>query len=52
MDNNDAFRYEIKKEKRKHSPFTDGCFATAATTLGAANHKKERRMRNCWCVQI
>ena len=23
-----------------------------ATTLGAANHKKERRMRNCWCVQI
>ena len=26
MDNNDAFRYETKKEKKKHSPFKDGCY--------------------------
>ena len=41
------------KKKRKSTHLSQTVvLPLLATTLGAADHEKEGRMRNRWCVQI
>ena len=54
-DQNFLQKKKVWDQKRKEKALTfhkTVVLPLLATTLGAADHEKERRMRNRWCVQI